>query len=193
MKFKSTAGFLCAAAALCLGSSISQAKPMHGMPMRMSASDAMFAKKAAQGGMLEVKLGRYAADNATDGRVRDFGKRMVADHSKANADLIKVASQQRIVLPKSPDSKQQAMAAKLMRLHGAAFDRAYVKAMVKDHTEDADEFAKEASKGKNPAIKGFAARTLPIIEHHLAMIKDEWASMNGAHHFNMSHDGKMRM
>ena len=39
--------------------------------------------------------------------------------------------------------------------------------MVKDHEKDIAEFQKEASSGKNPAIKDFAAQILPTLEDHL--------------------------
>ncbi len=43
--------------------------------------------------------------------------------------------------------------------------------MVKDHEEDVKEFQKEAKAGKNPQIKDFASRTLPVLESHLDQIK----------------------
>jgi putative membrane protein len=41
--------------------------------------------------------------------------------------------------------------------------------MVKDHKEDIDEFKKEAQDGKDPELKAFAAKHVPILEHHLQM------------------------
>jgi putative membrane protein len=43
-----------------------------------------FVQKAAKGGLMEVGSGKLAASKAGSGRVRDFGLRMVQDHSKAN-------------------------------------------------------------------------------------------------------------
>src|SRR5262249_4257521 len=47
-------------------------------------SDKAFAKEAAAGGMAEVKLGQLAQDKGSSSAVKEFGKRMVDDHSKAN-------------------------------------------------------------------------------------------------------------
>jgi predicted outer membrane protein len=45
--------------------------------------DTQFALNAAAGGMSEVKLGTLAARKGTDPSVKQFGQRMVTDHSKA--------------------------------------------------------------------------------------------------------------
>jgi Domain of unknown function (DUF4142) len=47
-------------------------------------SDHEFAMKAASGGLAEVKLGHLAEERGMNPAVKEFGKRMVADHSKAN-------------------------------------------------------------------------------------------------------------
>jgi len=44
--------------------------------------------------------------------------------------------------------------------------------MVKDHEEDVAEFKREASDGTNPALKHFAAQTLPTLEDHLKEARD---------------------
>ena len=46
-----------------------------------------FAQKAASGGLMEVRLGELAGQNASSDLVRAFGKRMVMDHAKANQEL----------------------------------------------------------------------------------------------------------
>ena len=58
----------------------------------LSSGDEKFVKEAAQGGMMEVELGRLAADKAASDDVKQFGKRMVDDHSKANDELMTLAN-----------------------------------------------------------------------------------------------------
>jgi len=43
--------------------------------------------------------------------------------------------------------------------------------MVKDHEEDAEEFAEAAKSLKNEDLKSFAAKTLPVIQDHLKLAK----------------------
>ena len=135
-------------------------------------TDHKFATDAAIGGMAEVELGRLAESKASNPDVKNFGKRMVDDHSKANDDLKAVAAKENINLPASLDAKHQAVVDRLSKLSGAEFDRAYVKEMVNDHETDVKEFERESQHGTNAGIKEFASRTLPTLQEHLRMIKD---------------------
>jgi putative membrane protein len=45
--------------------------------------------------------------------------------------------------------------------------------MVKDHTKDVNEFRRESQSAKNPDVKAFAAQTLPTLEDHLSMAKQD--------------------
>lgn|SRR6267154_1484853 len=141
-------------------------------PARIAASDTQFAKKAAQGGMAEVKMGQLAQDKGTSNSVKKFGQRMVEDHTKAGDELKKAAAQENITLPNDVSAQDQATYDALSKLSGAAFDRAYARDMVKDHEEDIADFNKEASGGQKPALKDFASQTLPTLQGHLKQAKE---------------------
>ena len=143
-------------------------QPDSGSNQMMKSADDKFAMKAAQGGMAEVQLGQLAAQKGGTPEVKAFGQQMVDDHTKANDQLKQVAAQEKMALPTTMDPKDQALYTKLQGMSGAEFDKAYMKAMVKDHKEDVKEFQKEADKGKNPQIKNFASQTLPILQGHLS-------------------------
>jgi putative membrane protein len=134
-------------------------------------SDADFAKDAAQGGMAEVKLGQLAQDRGSSDVVRNFGKRMVEDHSQANDRLKEIASRENVSLPGDVTKQDKELYNKLSQLSGEEFDRAYARDMVKDHQEDIAEFKQEAANGQNGAIKNFASETLPTLEDHLKMAR----------------------
>ena len=55
---------------------------------------------------------------------------------------------------------------------GAAFDKAYSRDMVKDHTEDVAEFQKESSGGSDMDLKNWAGSTLPTLQDHLKMAQE---------------------
>ena len=65
----------------------------------LSSSDRKFIMEAAHGGMMEVELGRMAVEKASSPDVKQFGQRMVDDHSKANEELMQLASQKGITIP----------------------------------------------------------------------------------------------
>jgi len=134
-------------------------------------ADHKFAMAAAMGGMMEVELGRLAAEKGASDEVRQFGQRMVDDHTKANEELMQLASSKGMTLPTAPDPKHASETQKLSALTGEKFDREYVKMMVKDHKKDVGEFQKEASRGADPDLKAFASRTLPTLQEHMQMIQ----------------------
>lgn len=130
-------------------------------------ADATFMKKAARGGAAEVELGQLAVQKASNAQVKEFGQRMVNDHTKANNELKQVASQKQVDLPQELSAKDKATKARLEKLSGAQFDRAYMTHMVKDHQADVAEFARESKMAKDPAVKSFAEQTLPTLREHL--------------------------
>ena len=136
------------------------------------SSDAQFAMKAAQGNMAEVALGKLATQNGQSDDVKKFGQRMIDDHGKAEQDLEGIASKDNLTLPKKVNAQQKAEEQRLSKLNGAAFDRAYMRLMVQDHTKDVAEFRKESnSSAANSDLRDFAKRTYPTLQDHLTMAK----------------------
>jgi putative membrane protein len=133
--------------------------------------DATFYKKAAEGGMAEVELGKLAQDKSPTSSVKEFGSMMITDHSEANDKLKAIAERKNIKLPTSPSVSQMATKTKLEVLSGTTFDKSYIKGMVKDHQEDIKEFQTEASLGQDPDAKAYAAATLPTLKAHLKKIQ----------------------
>lgn len=147
----------------------------------LSSSDQKFMMEAAMGGLEEVELGKLAATRASSDAVKQFAQRMVDDHSKANEELMQIASTKGVTLPTALDDKHRADVSKMGQLSGADFDRAYVKeAGVKDHNKAVKLFQSEADKGKDAEVKAFAAKTLPTIQEHQRMAQELDNSMRGA-------------
>ena len=152
--------------------SASMGASMPAKTMAVSASDKTFVTNAAIGGMTEVKLGELAASNGQSQAVKDFGKHMVDDHSKANDDLAGIAKGKGMSPPATPDAEHQKLIEKFAALKGAAFDKAYWNQMLVDHQKTIALFDKEASSGVDREIKSFASKTLPTIKMHLKMVQD---------------------
>jgi putative membrane protein len=145
---------------------------------KLSATDSKFVKEAAVGGMEEVQLGQLAAQKASDPDVKNFGQRMVDDHSKANDQLKQLASQKGVTVASTlPPSKQKDVD-QLSKLSGAAFDKKYVSMMVQDHKKDVAEFKKTSTHAKDADVKSWASATLPTLQDHLKMIEDISAKMH---------------
>jgi putative membrane protein len=138
---------------------------------KLAPADRQFVKKAAEGGLAEVELGKLASEKADSPDVKQFGQRMVDDHSKANDQLKQVASEKGITIPDKLSAKDAATKARLEKLSGKAFDRAYMRDMVTDHTKDVSEFRMESKNAKDPDVKNFASQTLPTLKDHLKEAK----------------------
>ena len=134
--------------------------------------DESFYKKAAEGGLAEVELGKLAQDKSPTQSVKEFGSMMIKDHSAANEKLKAIAEAKSLKLPTSPSVGQMATKTKLEVLSGKTFDKSYIKGMVADHKEDIKEFQKEASTGQDADAKAYAAATLPTLKAHLKKIEE---------------------
>jgi putative membrane protein len=144
-------------------------------PAVLSSTDRDFAVKAAQGGMAEVELGNLAQQSGFSVQIKNFGKKLVDDHTRTNNELKDIAAKQGIALPADVGAKQRQTIDKLSKLSGAQFDREFWSESVKDHREDISEFRKEVEKGENQALKDFASRSIPTLEDHLRMAENKGA------------------
>lgn len=145
--------------------------------MAVDEGDAKFAVAAANGGMAEVELGTLAQQKAVNTKVKDFGAMMVSDHSKANDEMKALAKSKGLTLPTAIDDKEQKVKDDLSTKSGADFDKAYVSNMIDDHKEDIKEFEDASKNCKDPDLKAFAVKTLPVLKMHLDAIQKIHDSM----------------
>ncbi|HKN86666.1 MAG TPA: DUF4142 domain-containing protein [Nitrospiraceae bacterium] len=132
-----------------------------------------FLLKAAQGQKAEIALGQLATEHAGSNKVKDFGRQMIDDHAKANEQVKQLASKEGVTLPKDVElpAAQQERAQRFQQLSGKEFDRAYMDYMLREHTKDIHEFEEGASRIKDPDVRQWASKTLPILKSHLTMAR----------------------
>ena len=143
----------------------------------VSSQDQVFVTQAAQGGMAEVQAAHMALQKSKNPAVDAFAQRMVADHGKANTQLMTIAKAQGLTPPMHIDQMDQSMADKMSSLSGKAFDDAYLKGQVVAHKRTIALFVKESGGGSNPQIVSFAKQTLPTLKMHYAMVNKDVAMM----------------
>jgi Predicted outer membrane protein len=147
--------------------SVDQAQDVNDTSAMVNDEDSEFAVKAADAGLAEIELGKLALEKATDGRVKNFAERMVADHQKANDELMTIATKHNITLPPAVSEDHVDNQRKLRERSGRDFDREYMDLMVSDHNKAVSMFEDAASDAANADLKAFATKTLPILrEHH---------------------------
>jgi putative membrane protein len=133
--------------------------------------DKAFVRSALEGGMAEVQMGQLAAQKGNSDDVKQFGQKMVNDHTQLGDQMKQVAQQLNVQPPKGLSKKDKAEVAKLQALSGAQFDNAYIEAMVKDHKKDLSDFKQEAENSQNPAVKQVAQQGAQVIDQHLQQIE----------------------
>lgn len=137
----------------------------------LSQPDQDFVRKAAQAGLAEVELSHAVQGRLMDSDLKEFAERMVNDHSKANAELTKLAQQKGMTPPSETDAAHKDKKSQLEQLSGPELDRRYLECMVKDHEEAVALFQKEAASGQDLGIKSFAQNTLPTLRDHLDRVR----------------------
>ena len=139
--------------------------------MQVAQEDRDFAAEAAQGGLMEVRLGELAQQQAKSTEVKDFGQRMVDDHGQANDKLTQIAEQKGIELPQDLSEDAQATYEELQQKSGAEFDESYMDGMVGDHEDAVAAFEDYVENAKDPELRSFAEETLPTLKEHLEQAK----------------------
>lgn len=127
-----------------------------------------FMQKAIAGNLAEIKVGELAQQKGASDGVRHFGTVLEQDHSMANNQAMTAASSMGVTPPAQPSREQQALYQRLAALSGRRFDKAFVKAMVKDHRKDIAEYEKEAKASNSPAAS-YAQASLPTLRKHLQL------------------------
>ena len=143
----------------------------------VSPADKHFLRAASQGGLFEIAVGNYAAQNGSSSAVKDLGTHTAMDHTAINQKVGAWATSQDVKLSDKPNAKTQAKIDKLTALTGAAFDKAYVDTLVKAHQADIAAFQKEIDSTSNADLKTLLTDTLPTLQGHLKMAQDAQAGL----------------
>jgi putative membrane protein len=133
-----------------------------------SATARSFLTDAAQGDAAEIKMGTLAEKNGSSAEMKDFGKMLVTDHTKAGQQVKATAQQVGATVEEQPNSEQQKDYDKLAKLKGAEFDKEFARMSVEDHQKDIAKFQKEAS-ANDGAVSDLAKQQLPVLQKHLQM------------------------
>ena len=137
----------------------------------LSAAELGFIIDAAQGGLAEVELGRLAEEKGQTQKVRDFGSRMVQDHTRINQELMGIAQRLGVTPPTTLPPAAQAVQMRLQQASGADFDRQYSEQQTAAHDAQRTLFQFASKNAKDQELRAFAQRTLPVIEGHLGMLR----------------------
>jgi putative membrane protein len=139
-------------------------------PAATSLPAAEFVDKAAVSDMFEIQSSELALQKHARPDAK-FANKMIHDHTETSKQVKALidSGKVRATVPTALDSEHQAMLDKLKGLSGKEFDQAYAGMQRQGHTDAVAMFADYARSGDNPALKRWAAKTLPHLKTHLKM------------------------
>jgi putative membrane protein len=162
------------AALLCVtgGASMAQdpaTKAQSATSAQSSSAAKEFVEQAGISGLAEVEMGELGAQKATNGQVKAFAKRIVADHTKANEELLTAIKGKGLQVPSSRTSMHKATVERFQQQDaGKNFDRDYMQQMIEDHKADVELFETAADDEKlDLDLRSYAKRILPTLRDHL--------------------------
>jgi putative membrane protein len=161
------------ALALCATPALAQdLAPMASAPSTQpSAGDQHFVQQAIERNYAEVSLSQLALQRSRQPDIRAFAQHMIDVHTSVNDTLRQLADKDGIYEPQNPSTRQDDTVARLSGLHGAAFDRAYVAAMVRSQDMAMTAYNHEIASGQNGEIVNWAKTTLPSVQQHGQMAR----------------------
>jgi putative membrane protein len=138
----------------------------------MTTTSKGFVNAAALSDMYEVEAGTIAVERGQSSAVKSFGKQMVGAHTATTKQLQKILASNTIDVtpPTALDDRRQGMIDDLRGAKAADFDHRYLVQQEAAHKEARILMRGYAKSGDKPALKQFAADTLPKVEDHLTMI-----------------------
>jgi putative membrane protein len=143
-----------------------------------SNPDQDFVTKAAQGNSAEIELGKMVAAKTKDPSVKQFAQMMVKDHTTALNQLQELAQSKNLNLNDNLPDDAKSLQQKLSSDTGKQFDKDYMDGMVQDHQKDVQEFTDQSQNAKDPDVKQWASKTLPVLQKHLQQAQQIDAKLN---------------
>jgi putative membrane protein len=129
---------------------------------------------------MEIQAGQMAKENGASDAVKQFGQRLIDDHTKADQKVQELASQQGISLDETAaapatsggqkvmDMKEDMAAMdSLKTVKGAEFDKKFAQAMLKDHRQTIQKLeTKRASLPQASPVRKLIGEILPDLRQH---------------------------
>lgn len=143
----------------------------------LTAKDSRFMEDALQAGLMEIKASELCLTNAADENVKRLGEQIVVEHTRINTELKGLAAKKNCMLPATLDEENQKKYNELAQKKGSSFDHAYAEMMVKHHQNSIASYREENVNGSDTDVRNWAAKVVPILEHHLIKANDTAATL----------------
>lgn len=133
--------------------------------VNLNGDGKMFVLSAATGGAMEIEAAKLAIKKGKDKLVKDFAAQMLKAHTLSNDELNGIANHKGFELPEALPEDLTMHLKDFNTLAGRAFDQQYIRMMISDHQKTVQLFT-EGTRLKDPELRAFAIKTLPLIKQH---------------------------
>jgi putative membrane protein len=134
---------------------------------KVSPADKTYLQTAIEGDRFEVAGGKLAQQQGSTKAVKDYGARLVTDHTKSLKEATALAKKLGIAVPKAPSPSMQWELQTVAKFSGKQFDDNYAELEAKDHQQDISEAQDEVKDGTNSQIRSSAKKEIPTLQEHL--------------------------
>jgi putative membrane protein len=134
-------------------------------------ADAEFIRDAVADNFLEVHLGQLAEKKARNSAVKEFGQRMVTDHTTMQTGWVQMAHQNGMPIKPGMGPRHREKLTRLEKMSGKKFDRAFMTLMIQQHQDEVEYFSKEGRAANSAPVRSLVTTGLPILQQHLSLAK----------------------
>ena len=132
---------------------------------------AEYVKTAGASDLFERQSAQTVLDTTTDPRIREFATMMISAHTQSTNDVKVAAARSRVSAPPAMlNPLQQELITELKAETGAARDATYIAQQKASHNQALFVQQAYATEGRAPALKAAAAKIVPVVQQHIAML-----------------------
>jgi putative membrane protein len=124
-------------------------------------------RHGAMANQMEIELARLALEKAQSAEVKQFAKKIIDEHGKADRALEELAAKHDIKLPVGLEGKYQQKVQRLHTLSAEEFDREYMLQTVQNHQRSIAVAEEVARENEEPKVRQFVQSKLPALREHL--------------------------
>ena len=134
---------------------------------KLNSTDTKFIQEEAAAGAALVRIAELGVKKSEREDIKAFAGMLVADHTKANAELATLAESKGVVLTSEVDSKHAGTYEKLKGESGTDLDKEFLSVIVSGHEKCVKNFQGAADNAEDSEVKLWAAKMLPALQAHL--------------------------
>lgn len=121
---------------------------------------------------MEIALGELAQERGGSEAVKDFGRRMVRDHTSLRQQWLKMISDNGMKFKSGMGPNHREKLDYLEKFKGGEFDREYMTLATKHHRGYLSYFRKEGRGANSAPVRERVNSALPILEQHFQLAKE---------------------